>query len=125
MKYIFEVITYNREMNNLMLRCDMFERGKVLGEFATITLEGEPAVESTIIFKALIDAMTHEECPEICSFIYLDDDHVWWDKNVRVISSGDKWAMLDDIIRHRYPKLVVETGEGRYITNVYKNPNIH
>ena len=121
MNYIFDVIIGNKLQTQLMQCADVFEPSKVLGQSYSITIESGQT-DINILIDNLRKSL--ETMGLICSFIYLDDNNVWWCKSVRTISSGSKWFILDDYIRRNYPKLIVETDNRRFITSIKRNPEI-
>lgn len=120
MRYLVDAIIHDRRLSDFMRAADVFEQGKVLGEPVVMEIEAECTPSE--VLERLVSKLPKEAA---VSFIYVDEDNLWWDKNVRVISNGEKWMILEEYIKATYPKLLVETNEFRYITSITKNPEIH
>lgn len=131
-KAVFLVISAPKRLNHFMHCCDVFELGKVLGDAETFELTYTP--DTVLTIERAAEAIEHtrnalESADRIVSFVhlqYVQRDNIlelnhnlvppYVNPEVRIISTGDKWYMLDDFLRHL--GLTVETNEHRFITNV-------
>jgi len=118
-------------MNHLMKAADLFDEGKVLGDiqWISITYEEGVAIDLERAYKLVEAWQNVEEKEFIISLVHLVSVDVgdviifnkgklkpFWKKDVRIISNGNKFFMLDDYIRHLGFK--VKTDEHRYITEI-------
>jgi len=127
----FLIIVAPARLNHLIKAADLFDEGKVLGykEWVSVTYEEEVELDMDRAYK-LVEAWQHDQGTEfIISLVHLVSIDVgdviifnkgklkpFWKKDVRIISDGNKYFMLDDYIRHLGFK--VTTDEHRYITEI-------
>lgn len=125
------LIAGDARRNAFMKAADVFEEGKVLGEAEEIVVNYKEHTDLTLERAAIPIAEIHKlgEKKLIVSLFHLisiqqgnvitmNDGTVkpYVNKAVRIISSGEKWFMLDDCLR--YLGFTVETDEWRFIKNV-------
>jgi len=125
------IIAAPAHMNHLMKAADLFDEGKVLGDiqWISITYEEGVAIDLERAYKLVEAWQNVEEKEFIISLVHLVSVDVgdviifnkgklkpFWKKDVRIISNGNKFFMLDDYIRHLGFK--VKTDEHRYITEI-------
>jgi len=124
----FIMIAASAWSNKFMIACDLFEMGKVLGEVQHITVDyKEDAVVNMERAAKLVTALEGAEVKGlIISFMHLASIQIdekithndgsikpYWNKQVRIISTGYKWFMLHEFIKRLGFK--VETDEHLYI----------
>lgn len=127
----FILIAANEWHNKFMIRADLFEAGKVLGEVQHITVDYKEEVELTLEraaqlltamdakeVKGLIVSFMHLASIEIDEKITYNDGAIkpYWNKMVRIVSSGGKWFMLHDFVK--WLGFKVETDEHLYIKSI-------
>jgi len=130
-KIILFVIAGDRRLNRFMEAADLFEAGKVLGQIEEVVVsykEGA-AVTAEIAEKLVMALGKAEQSDFIVSFVHFDrivegnkitynggKVKPYWNKAVRIISTGQKWFMLHEFIKRLGFK--VETDEHMYITSI-------
>lgn len=130
----FLCIVADKWTNKFMIAADLFETGKVLGhdlrftatynEGTALTLERAGKAINAMAQaeqKEFITSLFHLEYITVDDVVIYNDGRIkpYWNKEVRIISTGDKWFMLDDFLRNLGFK--VETDEHRYIKNIILN----
>lgn len=128
-KAVYIVISAPKVMNELMICCDVFERGKLLGVQEKIIVTYNRRMDRTMKHAGkTIEHLraAYEAQNRIVSLVMLNyiasDDTVIWNKGkalpyvnpaVRIISMGHKWYMLDDYLRAN--GYTVKTDQERFI----------
>jgi hypothetical protein len=128
-KAVYVVISAPKVMNEFMICCDVFERGKVLGVQEQIVVTYNQRMDRTM--KHAGQTIEHlrnvyEAQNRIVSLVMLsyiaNDDTVVFNKGkalpyvnpaVRIISTGEKWYLLDEYLRSQ--GYTVRTDQQRYI----------
>lgn len=116
---MYTVISFDKNQNSWMTAFDLFEEGKVLGHIQEVTIRRlNHRISSKKRILALKDSFEH--AGDIVSFVSLDTERIlpYINPKVRVISTGEKWYLLKEWIKKRYPALNVKTNEHQYITSV-------
>jgi hypothetical protein len=116
--HTFRVISYDKRMNDFMVSCDVFEKGKVLGEIIEIVVNtnSEYSDEDAINkMRRAVEAGGH-----IVSFVALEHSKAipYFNPEVRVVSNGKEFFMLHEYIKSQYPYLDVETDNQYFITGI-------
>lgn len=125
------MIAAPKRMNDFMVACDLFERGKVLGSVSMLRafydedaeLSLERAYKMVTAWEGYngndyVISLVHLASIELKDTIIMNKGKFipYWNKEVRIVSSGHKWFMLDEYIRHLGFK--VKTDEFRFITEI-------
>lgn len=125
------LIIGDARMNSFMNAADLFEVGKVLGEIEEVLVDYKEGTDLTLDRAALPiqEIANADEKKYIISLFHLvsiQQDNVitnndgrikpFVNKAVRIISTGEKWFLLDEFVRRL--GFTVETDEHRFIKNV-------
>lgn len=119
-------------MNEFMLAADLFEQGKVLGTKEQVTIDYNRRIDKTMKHAAKSIQHLHDayeaqnRIVSLVSLQFIASDNMvlfnngiippYWNKGVRIISTGDKWFMLDDFLRSEGYQ--VKTDQYRFIVGV-------
>lgn len=131
-KAVYLAIYAPARMNKFMKAADLFEAGKVLGFIQYITITYNPEIKlnfrrPSLKTKHLVEALTG--AGSIVSFVHLlyiesngkaraNTGYIkpYINKEVRVISTGEKWYLFDEYLRGL--GFEVTTNKYRYIETV-------
>jgi len=118
-------------MNAMMVAADLFDQGKALGYQSWLEVKYHEDVHLNLerAFK-IVDAVAKAKIDKlIVSLVYLisvesDETLIWnkgkmppyWNKDVRIVSTGREWFMLDDFVRFLGFQPI--TDNHRYITAI-------
>lgn len=131
-KAVYVIISAPRRYNAFMTAADLFEQGKVLGALEQITIDYKRRIDRTMKHAAKSIPVLREayeaqdRIVSLVSLQYIASDNMvvfnkgtvapYWNKEVRIISTGHKWFMLDDYLRSE--GYTVKTNEHRFIVGV-------
>lgn len=102
---------------NMFIKAFTKASNKMIGDSLGATIiydEDESSLDEA--FEGFVATMTEDMS---CAFIYLDDNHFWFNKRVNYISNdGEDWRELVDYINFICPTLDIKTNEYKFITSI-------
>jgi hypothetical protein len=117
-KYEVKIISAPKLLNKFMVCCDVFEKGKVLGDISSYIVEADKEVDEQILIDSFKKAA--DESDRIVSFITVEHSRCipYFNPEVRIVSNGYNFFMLHEWIEYNYPHLNVKINQYRFIESI-------
>ena len=122
MKAEFIIVSNLKKLTTFMRACDVFEKGKFIGNTYTFTVTFDDDVEinqeliQKTIQKLASTPMEHGELMFVTLNSHLIKHTPYFNPEGRILSTGSKWTLMADFIKNLGYK--VETDENMYLKSV-------